>query len=78
MGPPVFKFDLIYTIEIAMKHYESETTHFLTQLKTERPYLEPAQQKGRSLLWDKQLDRKEQSDFKAAQVPQNPYVYQTS
>jgi hypothetical protein len=56
--------------------YESEATQFLTQLKNERPHLEGEQQKGRSLLWDKQLDRKLQEDFKEAKVPQKPYVYQ--
>ena len=49
--------------------YESEATQFLTQLKNERPHLEGEQQKGRSLLWDKQLDRKLQEDFKEAKVP---------
>ncbi|BET26411.1 uncharacterized protein DUF3460 [Limnobacter thiooxidans] len=56
--------------------YESEATQFLTQLKTERPHLENEQKKGRSLLWDKQLDRKLQEDFKQAKVAQKPYVYQ--
>jgi hypothetical protein len=56
--------------------YESEATQFLTQLKTERPHLENEQKKGRSLLWDKQLDRKLQEDFAQAKVAQKPYVYQ--
>lgn len=56
--------------------YESEATQFLTQLKTERPHLENEQKKGRSLLWDKQLDRKLQEGFEQAKVPQKPYVYQ--
>lgn len=56
--------------------YESEVTQFLTQLKTERPHLENEQKKGRSLLWDKQLDRKLQEDFAQAKVAQKPYVYQ--
>jgi hypothetical protein len=56
--------------------YESEVTQFLTQLKTERPHLENEQKKGRSLLWDKQLDRKLQEDFEQAKVAQKPYVYQ--
>ncbi|KYP11292.1 MAG: hypothetical protein A0129_08390 [Limnobacter sp. CACIAM 66H1] len=57
--------------------YESEATQFLTQLKTERPHLENEQQKGRALLWDKQLDRSLQEGFKQARVPQKPYVYQS-
>lgn len=58
-------------------HYESEATQFLTQLKNERPHLESEQQKGRSLLWDKQLDRKLQEGFKQSKVAQKPYVYQS-
>lgn len=61
-----------------MAHYESETTQFLTQLKNERPHLENEQLKGRSLLWDKQLDAKQQEDFKKAKVPQKAYVYQNN
>lgn len=57
--------------------YESEATQFLTQLKNERPHLEGEQQKGRALLWDKQLDRPLQEGFKKAKVPQKPYVYQS-
>jgi hypothetical protein len=61
-----------------MAHYESEATQFLTQLKNERPHLENEQLKGRSLLWDKQLDKKQQEDFKQAKVPQKAYVYQNN
>lgn len=57
--------------------YESEATQFLNQLKTEREYLEAEQRKGRSLLWDKQLDRNLQKGFTDAKVPQKPYVYST-
>jgi hypothetical protein len=59
-------------------HYESEATQFLKQLKQERPYLEQEQQKGRALLWDKQLDRPLQQGFKEAKVAQKPYVYQSN
>ncbi|MCQ8897279.1 DUF3460 family protein [Limnobacter humi] len=61
-----------------MAHYESEATQFLNQLKQERPHLEQEQLKGRSLLWDKQLDRELQAGFKTAKVPQKPYVYQSN
>lgn len=61
-----------------MAHYESEATQFLTQLKNERPHLENEQLKGRALLWDKQLDPKQQEDFKKAKVPQKAYVYQNN
>lgn len=58
--------------------YESEATQFINQLKDERPYLETEQQKGRSLLWDKNLNRELQKGFKDAKVPQKPYVYSTN
>lgn len=58
--------------------YESEATQFIKQLKDERPYLETEQQKGRSLLWDKNLNRELQKGFKDAKVPQKPYVYSTN
>lgn len=61
-----------------MKHYVSEATQFIDQLKDERPHLEGEQRKGRALLWDKKLDDKQQQDFKEAKVPQHPYVYSSS
>lgn len=57
--------------------YQSDTTQFINQLKTQRPELDTQQQEGRALLWDKQLSRDEQQAFKAGRVPQKPYVYQT-
>lgn len=57
--------------------YESDTTQFIHQLKTQRPELGSEQRQGRALLWDKQVDREAQAQFKATQVPQKPYVYQT-
>lgn len=56
--------------------YRSDTTLFLEQLKASQPELEAAQRAGRSLLWDKQLDRDALAGYKAARVPQRPYVYQ--
>ncbi len=58
--------------------YESEATQFLTELKTKKPEIEAGQQLGRSLLWDKAVDREAWRGFRAAQVAQKPYVYQTS
>lgn len=57
--------------------YESEAMQFIKQLKDERPHLDKEQQKGRSLLWDKQLDSQLQKGFQDSKVPQKPYVYQT-
>jgi len=57
--------------------YHSEATQFIDQLKASKPGLEAQQRAGRALLWDKNLDRSEQQDFKSAKVPQGAYVYQT-
>lgn len=58
------------------KPYQSETTLFIDSLKAKKPTLEAEQLAGRALLWDKTLDRQNLADFKAARVPQQPYVYQ--
>ena len=57
--------------------YNSEVTQFIEQLKKQQPDLEARQRAGRALLWDKALDRERLAEFKDAQVPQQPYVYQT-
>ena len=57
--------------------YTSEATGFLQQLKAKQPQLEAQQSEGRSLLWDKNIDRTAWEGFRAAQVAQKPYVYQT-
>ena len=59
-------------------HYRSEVTQFLDDLKQSRPELDLQQRQGRALLWDKQLDRELQAEFKAGRVKQAPYVYQTA
>lgn len=57
--------------------YQSDTTQFLEQLKAAKPELEASQRVGRELLWDKQVDRGIWNEYRQAQVPQQPYVYQT-
>jgi hypothetical protein len=57
--------------------YQSDATQFIQQLKAQKPELEAQQRQGRALLWDKQVDRDAQAQFKAARVAQQPYVYQT-
>ncbi len=57
--------------------YTSEATQFLDQLKTQKPMLEAEQLKGRSLLWDKVIDRLALKGFRSAKVKQQAYVYQT-
>jgi uncharacterized protein DUF3460 len=57
------------------KPYQSDVTRFLAELKAKRPTLEAEQRAGRDLLWDKQIDRVAEAEFRAAKVPQPPYVY---
>ena len=59
-------------------HYRSEATQFLDDLKKARPDLEQKQREGCALLWDKQIDRNLQTEFRAGGVKQKPYVYQTA
>ena len=58
-------------------HYTSDATEFLESLKSSRPNLEQEQRHGRSLLWDKTIDRPWQEQANTARVAQKPYVYQT-
>ena len=57
--------------------YQSEATQFIDQLKAKKPDLEAKQRLGRELLWDKTVDRSAWAEYRAAQVAQQPYVYQT-
>ena len=57
--------------------YESEITQFITALKQQKPQLEAQQRLGRNLLWDKAVDREAWKEYRAAEVAQQPYVYQT-
>lgn len=57
--------------------YQSEATQFIDQLKTQDPALEAKQRQGRELLWDKSVDRSAWSEYREAEVAQQPYVYQT-
>lgn len=57
-------------------NYESEITLFLKDYKKTHPDVEKRQQEGRSLLWDKPQDAELLEGFRAARVPQKPYVYQ--
>ena len=59
------------------KAYTSDTTSFIVQLKANKPSLEEEQRQGRALLWDKRIDRTAQAEYSDANVPQQPYVYQT-
>lgn len=58
--------------------YKSDATQFINQLKAQRPELEAKQREGRSLLWEKSIDRTVAKDLHAGQVAQKPYVYQNT
>jgi len=60
------------------QNYQSEITEFLQQYKAQHPDVEARQREGRARLWDKRLDPDLQEGFRAARVPQKPYVYQTN
>ncbi len=59
------------------KPYTSDVTQFIEELKAKKPTLEAEQRAGRALLWDKTLDRTASAAWASANVPQQPYVYQT-
>ena len=59
------------------KAYKSDVTSFIEELKEKKPTLETEQRHGRSLLWDKPVDRVAQAEYGDAKVAQQPYVYQT-
>ena len=59
------------------KPYKSDVTSFIEELKSNKPTLEAEQRAGRALLWDRPIDRDQQKSWRAARVPQKPYVYQT-
>jgi len=58
-------------------YYQSEATQFIDQLKAKNPELAVKQRQGLKLLWDKAVDRSAWREYRAAQVKQKPYVYQT-
>ena len=59
------------------KHYKSDTTSFIEELKAKNPALEEAQRAGRARLWDRRIEGDAQAEFDDARVRQQPYVYQT-
>lgn len=57
------------------KHYQSEATQFIDELKAKKPSLEAEQRAGRGLLWDRPQDAEAAKGFSAARVAQSAYVY---
>ena len=59
------------------RHYESEHTRFIREMKEKKPRLEAEQQKSRSIWWDKRpQDLAEEKKMDAGRVQQPAYVYQ--
>ena len=59
------------------RHYESEHTRFIRELKEKRPDLAREQQNSRAIWWDKQpKDLAETRKMDEGRVPQPAYVYQ--
>ena len=57
--------------------YQSEATQFLNEIKAKNPELVAQQREGLKLRWDKAVDWSAWREYRAAQVKQKPYVYQT-
>jgi hypothetical protein len=59
------------------KAHTSDVTDFIANLRQKDPQLTQRQVDGRALLWDRKIDLADEAEYKAAKVPQQPYVYQT-
>lgn len=55
--------------------YNSDVTDFISDLKAKKPGIEAGQRVGRSLLWDKHIDRDLAGEWREARVRQKAYVY---
>ena len=59
------------------RHYESEHTRFIREMKEQKPQLEQDQQTSRAIWWDKRpMDLAEQKEMDEGSVPLAGYVYQ--
>lgn len=60
------------------RHYVSDITRFIRELKEKRPELDREQQNGRAIWWDKPpQDLAERRRMDQGRVQQQAYVYQT-
>jgi hypothetical protein len=60
------------------RHYESEHTKFVRELKEKRPDLEEKQREARAIWWDKDPRAlAEGRGMAQGKVPPKPYAYQT-
>jgi hypothetical protein len=59
------------------RHYESEHTRFIREMKDRKPDLELKQRESRAIWWDKRpADLASRKTMDEGSVPQAPYVYQ--
>jgi len=59
------------------RHYESEHTRFIREMKELRPQLEQEQRQSRAIWWDKRpRDLAQRKEMDEGRVPQTAYVYQ--
>jgi hypothetical protein len=60
------------------RHYESEHTKFVRELKEKRPEIEEKQREARAIWWDKDPGALAEGRAMAkGKVPAKPYAYQT-
>jgi hypothetical protein len=58
------------------RHYESDHTRFIREMKVNKPELEAEQRKSRAIWWDKRpRDIAETVKMDESRVPQAGYVY---
>jgi hypothetical protein len=67
----------LFAMPLFWKAYKSDVTSFIEEMKAKRPTLEDEQRRGRSLLWDRRIDRTAEQEYDEARVHQQAYVYQT-
>ena len=59
------------------RHYESEHTRFIREMKEREPDLEEKQRDSRAIWWDKRpADLADRRTMDESRIPQPPYVYQ--
>ena len=59
------------------RHYESEHTRFIREMKEKKPVLEQEQRASRAIWWDKRpQDLATTKEMDEGRVPQAAYVYQ--
>lgn len=57
------------------RHFTSDTTDYLNELKHKDPTMEARQRAGRGRLWDVTLDPDLEAQFLRGKVAQGEYVY---